>query len=113
MRGVLRACVPSIEECIQIVRELREEGIPKDKILVITNVAGKEAIIRNVDLRGKSGRVISAHRLARDSAGILHLQEYADLQGEQPGYQAELDPIREYWQDIEDGSIGIFVITEG
>lgn len=111
MKGVMRACVPSIEDSIRIVEDLRAEGVPKERIMLITNVAGKFAILRNVDLRGRSGRVISAHRLVQHTKGIFHLQEYAKLQAGQPGYQQEQDPVSDYWQDIQDGSIGVFVVA--
>lgn len=112
VKGELRACVPSIEDCMQAVDELLREGIAKEHILVITNFAGKQTILENHDLRGKDGQFFSAHRLPQQIKGLFHLKEYQNFKEQQLHYHGDLDPVHEYWQDIQDGDIAVLVLTE-
>ncbi|QII81841.1 general stress protein [Jeotgalibaca arthritidis] len=101
----------SIADVMAVVDRLRENGVNKDAIYVITNQATKETIHRNYDLRRQDGSVFSSHRLLANINCILHLQEYESYFNKQPLFDTENNPLTDYQQAIGYGSMVVLVAT--
>lgn len=68
------AATTSIANCLQIVKDLRNDGIAKEDLLVITNLTTREIIFNNHNLRQSDGSVFSSHSLIQNVKHILNRQ---------------------------------------
>lgn len=101
----------SIAEIMDSVDQLRENGVSKDNIYIITNQASKETIRNNYDLRKKDGSIFSSHRLLENVHSILHLQEYEGFYKRNPLFEGQADPLKDYYESIGYGTLVVAIMT--
>lgn len=99
------AATTSIANCLQIVKDLRNDGIAKEDLLVITNLTTREIIFNNHNLRQSDGSVFSSHSLLQN---VKHILILSDLEKEGP----IPDALVPYKERIEFGSMIIAVLNK-
>ncbi|MGP6146027.1 hypothetical protein [Jeotgalibaca sp. A122] len=103
MKIRIETCTTSIATSLNTVRKLREDGIPKEHIYIVTNIASKDTILNNYDLRNEDGSIFSSHSLIENVKDILTVPEF-----KKTGHP--LDTLQKYQERIEFGSIIVAVV---
>ena len=110
MSYIIKNNAPSIEECMKIVADLHTQGYTKEQITLVTNNACKEAIISNLDLRGKNGAVFSTHSLLDQIKYLFNLKQFEEFQKETHIYPGGKEFLGDHLVSVENGNI--VIITE-
>lgn len=92
----------SITNCLDAVKNLRNDGSAKEDLFVVTNLATREIIMNNNNLRQDDGSVFSSHSLIQN---VKHIMTLSELEKTGPLPEA-LVP---YKERIEFGSMVIAV----
>ena len=108
----IEASTTSIATCMDIVKKIRERGILKKQILIITNHAGREAIIRNNDLRRSDGSVFSTHTLIANVRNVITLPTYQATTLNYLAHNHLSDPVADYKDLIESGGIVVAILED-
>lgn len=96
-------CSSSIASCLDTVKALRNDGIPSEKIYVVTNIATRDTIRNNYDLRNMDGSVFSSHYLIQNVKDVITLANFNSLFP-----SAEI--LSDYQERIEGGSMVVAIM---
>lgn len=109
----IEAFTNSIATCMDVVKKIRADGVPKEKILIITNYGCREAIILNYDLRDDDGQIFSTHTLLNNVRNIITLPTYQAATLNYFAPERLVDPVTLlYKEKIESGGIVIAILED-
>lgn len=98
----IEKCTSSIADCVDTVKQLHLDGVAKEHLSVVTNIASRDTITNNYNLRRNDGSIFSAHSLLTNINELLTLAEF---EKKNPS-EAFLE---DYKERIESGSMVIIV----